>query len=246
MGKHWERWQTLFSWASKSLQWWLQPWNSKTLTPWEKSYEQPRQHIKKQRHYFVNKGPSSQSYGFSSRRVWMWELDYKEGWLLKNWCFWTVVLEKILESLLDCKEIKPVNPKGNQSWIFIGRTDAEAETPILWPPDAKSWLIGKFSSAVKDWGHEETGTTEDEVVRWHHRLSGHEFEQSPGDTVGQRSLVCCGPWGCKQSDMTSKLNNNHSKVTVAQSLWGKRWKCTIEEFLYYIWSGVISLEGRMW
>ena len=107
------------------------------------SYEQPRQHIKKQRYYFANKGPSSQGYGFSSSDVWMWELDYKESWALKNWCFWTVVLEKTLESPLDCKEIQPVYPKGDQSWVFIGRTDAKAETPILWPPDAKSWLIWK-------------------------------------------------------------------------------------------------------
>ena len=111
-------------------------------TPWKKSYDQPRQHIKKQRHYFTAKCPSSQSYGFSSSHVWMWELDYKESWVLKNWCFWTVVL-KTLESPLDCKEIQPVHPKGNQSWIFIGRTDVEAESPILWPPDAKSGLFEK-------------------------------------------------------------------------------------------------------
>ena len=130
----------------------------------------PRQHIKKQRHYFANKGPSSQSYGFPSSHVWMWELDYKESWALKIWCFWTVVLEKTLESPLDCKEIQPVHPKGNQSWIFIGRTDAEAETPTLWPHDVKSWLIGK------DWRQKQKGMTEDEMVGWHHRLSGHEFE----------------------------------------------------------------------
>ena len=122
----------------------------KRLAPWKKSYEKPRQHIKKQSLYFANKGPSNQSYGFSSSHVWMWELDYKESWTLKNWCFWTVVLEKTPESPLDYKEIQPVNPKGNQSWIFIGRTDAEAETPILWPPDAKSWLIGKDPDAGKD------------------------------------------------------------------------------------------------
>ena len=110
------------------------------LTPWKKSYDQPRQHIKKQRHYFANNGPSSQSYGFSSSHVWMWELDYKESWVLKNWCFWTVVLEKTLESLLDSKEIQTIHPKGNQSWVFIGRADAEAEIPVLWPPDAKNWL----------------------------------------------------------------------------------------------------------
>ena len=112
------------------------------LAPWKKIYDKPRQHIQKQRHYFAKKGPSSQSYGFSSSHIWMWDLDYKESWVLKNWCFWTVVLEKILESPLDCKELKPVNPKGNQSWIFIGRT-VVAETPVLWPPDAKYWLTGK-------------------------------------------------------------------------------------------------------
>ena len=116
-----------------------------------KSYDQPRQHIKKQRHYFANKGPSSQSYGFPSSHVWMWELDHKESWAPKDWCFWSVMLEKTLESPLDCKEIKPVNPKGNQPWTFIGRTDAEAEAPILCPPDAKNWLIGKDPDAGKDW-----------------------------------------------------------------------------------------------
>ena len=135
-----------------------------------------RQHIKNQRHYFVNKVSSSQGYGFSSSHVWMWELDYKESWAQNNWCFWTVVLEKTLESPLDCKEIQPVHPKGDQFWVFIGRTDAEAETPILWPPDMKSWLTGKDPDAGKDWGQEEKGTTEDEMVGWHHWLDGHEFE----------------------------------------------------------------------
>ena len=137
----------------------------------ERSSSQTEAHLtslKKQRHYFTNKGPSGQSYGFSSSHVWMWELDYKESWALKNWCFWTVVLEKILENPLDCKEIKPVNAKGNQSWIFTGKTDAEAETPILCPPDVKNWLIGKDPDAGKDWRQEEKGTTEDEVVGWHH------------------------------------------------------------------------------
>ena len=117
------------------------------LVPWKKSYDHPRQHIKKQRHYFANKGPSSQGYGFSSGHVWMWELDYKESWALENWCFWTVVLEKTLESPLDCKEIQPVHPKGDQSWVFIGRTDAEAETPVLWLPDVNNWLTGKDPDA---------------------------------------------------------------------------------------------------
>ena len=126
--------------------------------------------ILKKRHYFANKGPSSQSYGFSSGHVWMWELDYKVSWVPKNWCFWTVVLEKTLESPLDCKEIQPAHPKGNQSWIFIGRTDAEGEIPILWSPDAKNWLIGKDPDAGKEWRQEEKGKTEDEIVGWHHWL----------------------------------------------------------------------------
>ena len=130
---------------------------NKMLTPWKESYDQPRYHIEKQRHYFVNKGPSNQGYGFSSGHVWIWELDYKESWVPKNWCFWTVVLEKTLESPLDCKEIQPGHPKGDQSWVFIGRTDFEAETPILWPPDANSWLTGKDPDAERDWGQEEKG-----------------------------------------------------------------------------------------
>ena len=120
--------------------------------------------------------------------VWMWELDYKDSWAPKNWCFWTVVLEKTLESPLDCKEIKPVNPQGNQSWIFFGRTDAEAETTILWPPDVKNWLIGKDPDAGKDWKEEEKGMTEDEMRRWHHWPSGHEFEQAPGVGDSQVNL----------------------------------------------------------
>ena len=144
--------------------WWLQPWNEKTLASWKKSYDQTRQHIKKQRNKFANKGPSSQGYGFSSSYAWTWELDYKESWASTNWCFWTVLLEKTLESPLDCKEIQSVHPKGNQSCIFIGRTDVEAETPILWPPDVKNWLIWKDSDAGKDWRREEKGMTEDEMV----------------------------------------------------------------------------------
>ena len=136
------------------------------LTPWKESYDQPRQHIKKQRHYFVNKDPSSQGSGFSSGHVWMWQLDYKESWAPKNWCFWNVVLEKTLESPLDWKEIKPINPKVNQSWVFTGKTDVEAETPILWPPDAKRWLNGKDPDAGKDWGQKEKGMTEDGWDGW--------------------------------------------------------------------------------
>ena len=145
------------------------------LAPWKKSYDQPRQYIKKQRHYFTNKGPSSQSYDFSSSHIWMWELSQKESWAPKNWCFWTVVLEKTLENLLYCKEIKPINPKGNQFWIFIGRTDAEAEAPILWLLDVKNCLSGKDPDSGKDWRQEEKGTTEVEMVGWHHRLNGHRW-----------------------------------------------------------------------
>ena len=219
------------------------------LAPWKKSYEKPRQHIKKQRYYFADKGPSSQTHGFSShvmlshfggvqlfvtpwtiiqpapqsigfsqQEYWSGlpfpsfpvvmdecELDHKESWALKNWRFSTVVLEKTLESPLDCKEIKPVNPKGNQFWIFIRGTDAEAETPILWPPDTKNWLTGKDPDAGKDWRQEEKGTTEDEMVASHHQLYGHEFEQAPGVGDGQGNLACCSPWGLKESD-TTELN----------------------------------------
>ena len=136
----------------------------------------------------------------------MWELDYKESWAPKNWCFWTVVLEKTLESPLDCKEIQPMQPKGNQSWVFIGRTDVEAEAPVLSSPDAKSWLIWEDPDAGKDCKQEEKGMTEDEMVGWHHRLNGDGFGWTPGVGDGQGGLVCCGSWGCKGSDMTELLN----------------------------------------
>ena len=173
-----------------------------------KSSDQPRQHIKKQRHYFTNKGLSSQSYGFSSGHIWMWELDYKESWAPKNWCFWTVVLQKTLESPLDCKQIQPVHPKGVQSWVFTGRTDVEAETPILWPPDAKSWLIWKDPDAGKDWGREEKGMIEDEMVGWHHWLNGHGW--TPGVGNGQGGL--CEPWVHTESDTTEQLNFHDLEV----------------------------------
>ena len=135
----------------------------------------------------------------------MWELDYKESWVPKNWCFWTVVLEKTLESPLNCKEIQLAHPKGNQSWILIGRTDAEDGTPVLWPPDVKSWLIWNDPDTGKDW-RQEKETAEDEMPRWHHRLNGHEFEQAPGVGDGQGGLACCSPWGRKESYRTERLN----------------------------------------
>ena len=169
------------------------------LAPWEKSYDQPREHIRKQRHYFANKGPSSQNYGF----VQMWELDHKETWALKNRCFWTVMLEKTLESTLDYKEIKLVNPKGNPFWIFIGRTNVEAEIQYFSHMMRRTWLIGKDPDAGKDWWQEEKGTTGDEMVAWHHWLHGHEFEQALGDGEKQGSVACCSPWGCKESTWLS-------------------------------------------
>ena len=164
------------------------------LTPWKESYDQPRQHIEKQRQDFANKGPSSQVYGFSSGHVRMRELDCEESWAQKIWCFWTVVLEKTLESPLDCKEIQPVHSKGDQSWVFFLRNDAKAETPVLWPPDAKSWLIWKDLDAGKYWGQEEKGMTEHEMVGWHYQLNGHVFEPAPGVGDWQGGLVFAVHW----------------------------------------------------
>ena len=149
---------------------------------------------------------SSQSYGFSSGHVWMWVLDCEVGWAPKNSCFWTAVLEKTLESPLDCKEIQPVHSEGDQPWNFFGRNDAKAETPVLWPPLVKSWLIGKDSDAGRDWGQEDKGTTEDEMAGWHHWLDGRESEWTPGVGDGQGGLACCNSWGHKELDMTELLN----------------------------------------
>ena len=148
----------------------------------------------------------------------MWELDYKESWVLKNWCFWTVVLEKTLESFLDCKEIQQAHPKGDQSWVFIGRTDIEAEIPILWPSHAKSWLIWKDPDAGRDWGQEEKGMTEDEMVGWHHWLNGHGFGWTLGVGDGQGGLGCCSSWGRKESDMTEWLNWSEPHMELGNDL----------------------------
>ena len=149
----------------------------------------------------------------------MWHLDYKESWALKSWCFWNVVLEKTLESPLDCKEIQPVHPKGDQSWVLIGRTDVEAETPVLWPPDVKSWVTGKDPDSGKDWGQEEKGMTEDEMVGWPHQLDGHGFGWTPGVGDGQGGLVCCGSWGHKESwtELVAQLVKN---TPAMQETWG--------------------------
>ena len=151
-------------------------------------------------------GPSSQGYGFSCGHVRMWEWNCEESWAPKNWCFWNVVLEKTLESPLDCKEIQPVHSEGDQPWVFFGGNDAKAETPVLWPPDSKNWLIGKDSDAGRDWGQEEKETTEDEMAGWHHWLDGRESEWTPGVGDGQGGLACCDSWGHKESDTTERLN----------------------------------------
>ena len=191
MGKQWKQWQTIFLDSKITADSDCSHEIKLCLLLGRRAMGKPRQHIKKWRHYFAHKGPSSQNYGFSSSHLWMWELDYKESWALRNWCFWTVVLEKTLESPLDSKEIQPVHPKGNQSWIFIDRTDAEAKAQLVWPPTVKNWLVGKDPDAGKDWRQEEKGITDDEMVGWHHRLNGHEFEQDLGVGDGQGSLACC-------------------------------------------------------
>ena len=177
------------------------------FTPWKESYDQSRQQIKSRDITLPSKVRLVKAMVFSVVTfTYGCELDHKESWAWKNWCFWTVVLEKTLESPLDCKEIQPVHPKGNQSWMFTERTDAKAEIPILWLPDVKNWLIGKDPDNGKDWRQQEKETSEDEIVRWHHRLDGHDFEQAPGVGDGQISLACCSLWGHKEWDRTEQLN----------------------------------------
>ena len=199
----------LFSWTPKSLQMVNAAMKLKDACSLEEKLWLyiPRQHIQKHRRYFATKGPSSQSYDFSSSHVWMWELDYIESWAPKNWCFWTVVLEKTLESPLDCKEIQSVHPKGNQSWIFTGRTDTEAETSIFWPPDAKSDSLEVMLGKIE--GRKVKGTTEDEMVGWHCQLNGHQFEQALGYGEGQGSLASFSPWGREELDVSDWTTTIH-------------------------------------
>ena len=177
------------------------------LAAWKKSWDQPRQHIKKQRHYFANKGPSSQGYGFSSGHVWMWELDREEGWVPKNWCFWTVVLEKThlrvpwTARRSNQSILKEISPGCSLEGLML-----KLKLPILWPPHVKSWLIGKDSDAGRAWGQEEKGMTEDEMAGWHHHLNGPEFGSTPGVGDGQGGLACCNSCGHKESDTTERLN----------------------------------------
>ena len=210
--KQWEQWVTLFSWAPKLLWMMTTAKKLKHFLLGRKVMTNLNSSLKSRT--FVNKGPYSQSYGFSSSHVWMWELDHKEGRELNNWCFQNVVPEKTLENPLECKEIKPVSLKGNQSWILIERTHAEAETPILWPPDAKSWLTGKYLDAGIDWRQQKKRVREDEMVGQQHRFNGPEFEQAPGVNDGQGSLACCSPWGHKESNTTERLNNNIMSVII--------------------------------
>ena len=191
MGKQWKQWQTFLG-SKITVDGYCSNKIKRHLLLGRKAMTNLDSILKSRDITLLTKVHLSQGYGFSSGHAWVWELDHKEGWAPKNWCFWTVVLEKILESPLHCKEIKPIYPKGYQSWIFIGRTDAEVEAPILWPPDVKSQLIGKYPDAGKDWRQEEKGITEDEIVRWHHWLDQHEFEQTPGESRGQGGLQSMG------------------------------------------------------
>ena len=235
MANRWEinkkQWKTLFSWAPKSLQ-------MVTAALWKKSYDQPRQLFKKQRHYFANKCPSSQSYGFSSSHIWMWELDHKESWALKNWCFWTMVLEQTLESPLDCKGIKPVNLQGNQSWIFNGRTDAKAEAPTPWPADAKNWFTGKDPNAGKDWRQEEKGRTKDEMVRWSNTNS---MDMSLSKL---RELWWTGKPGALQSMGSQKVRHNWVTELNWLQLLMRSEKCQITKVSILFRSRSLSLRKR--
>ena len=218
----------LISWLRHHLQWFLSL---------ERKLDKPGQQIKKQKHHFTDKGPYGQNYCFSSSHVPMWELDHVEVWVPKNWCFWTVVLENSFESPLDSK-IKPVNPRGNQPWIFIGRTDDEADALILWPPDTRSWFTRKYPDAGKDWGQPEKGVTEDEMVGWHHQLNGHESEQTLGGSRGQRSLVCCSYGIAKSRAHLSDWSITRTCLEYYKQCCNEHWGASIlwDHVFFYIWT----------
>ena len=203
---HWKQWQILIWGTPKSLQMVTAAKKLRCLFLGRKAMTNLDSTLKS-RHYFSNKDPSSQNFGSSSGHVWMWEVDYKESWVPKNWCFWIVVLEKTLESPLDCKEIQPAHPKGNQSWVFTGSSDVDAETPKLWPPDVKNWFIWKDHDAGKDWRQEEKDMTEDDMVGWYYQLNRHEFGKLWELVIDRESwLVCCSPWGHKELDTIERPN----------------------------------------
>ena len=189
--------------------WWLQPWDQKIITSWQESNDKPRQCVEKQRHYSADKSLYSQGYDLLSGHIWLCELDHKEGRPPKNWCLQTVVLEKTPDSPLDSKEIKPINLKGDQPWIFTGKTDAEAEASVFWLSDTICWLIEKFPDAGKDWEQKEKRVSENEMAGQHHWCNEHELGQTPRDGERQGGLACCSPWGHKESDTTGQLNNNN-------------------------------------
>ena len=201
MGQQWKQWQTLIT-ADGDCSHEIK----RCLLPGRKAMTNLDSILKSRDITLPTKVSLVKTMVFPDSHAWMWKLDYKESQAPNNWCFWSVVLEKTLESPLDCKKTQSVHPKGNQSWIFNGRTYAEADTPILWPTDTKNWLVWKSLDAGKDWGQEEKGTREDEMVTWHHRLNGHEFEQAPGVGDGQGSPACCRPWGPKELEQTELLN----------------------------------------
>ena len=211
--KQWKQCQTLFFWAPKSLQMVIAAMKLKDTCYWKKAMTNLDSILKSKDITLSTKIHLVKAMVFPVVMCGCESWTIKESWVLKNWCLWTVVLEKTLESPLDCKEVQPVHPKGNQSWMFIGRTDVEAEIPILWPPDARNWLTGKDHDAGKEWRWEEKGTTEDETVGWHHWLNGHKFEKAPGVGDGQGSLACCIPLGRKESDTTEQLNWTEKTTT---------------------------------
>ena len=205
MGKQWKQWQTIFGGSNISADGDCSHEIQRHLLLGRTAMTNLDSILKSRDIILLTKSILPKLWFFSSH-VWMWELDHKESWRPKNWCFRNMMLKKTLENPLDSKKIQIAQPKRNQSWIFIGRTDAEAEIPIVWPPDVKNWLLAKDPNAGEDWGQEEKGTTEDEMVGWHHQLYGHEFEHAPGVDDGQGGLACCSPWGCKESDTTERLN----------------------------------------
>ena len=237
---------------------WPQPWNQQTIASWQEGDDKPRQRVEKWRHHSANRSPYGQGYGLPSGHVWLWELDRKEGRTPKNWCLWTVVLKKTPESPLDSKESKTVNLKGDQSWIFTGRIDAETEAPVFWSSDVNRWLTGKVHDAGKDWGQKEKRVSEDEMAGWHHWCKEQELGQAPGDGEGWGGLACCSPRGHKELDMTRRLNNSnglwgdrhqnlfHLPLSVWQREWKEIWRKGLGWFPLYWGNNLMELFLLWW